>query len=301
MMKHLVNPFELSGKWFKANLHSHTTTSDGDLSVADRVAQYRKAGYDVLAITDHRVTNNVRGLSDEKMLVISGMEYHPPCPTSEIVFHLVALHIPQGFSFEDPQDAKRCAIQIKKVGGESVLAHPYWNGQRYEDFKYLLGSLAAMEVYNSTCDVEGRASSENEWSHCLDRDYLLPALGNDDTHDSSRHDLFGCWTWFKMPLLNAPNVLKALRCGACYASCGPVIHNFRIKDNKVQLRCSPVKKIYFIGNPGTGSCRRAEKDKSIKTYSADVPNSSYVRAVVVDAAGRKAWTNPILIKNHGAE
>ena len=51
-MHKTVNPFTVRGNWYKANLHTHTTVSDGALSPAERVEQYREAGYSVLAITD---------------------------------------------------------------------------------------------------------------------------------------------------------------------------------------------------------------------------------------------------------
>ncbi len=294
-MQRLVNPFEQSGKWYKANLHTHTTISDGKLSVPERVAQYRKAGYDILAITDHYVTNDIRGLSDKKMLVISGMEYHPPCPTTKGPYHILAVNIPYGFKFNDDEDANNCIAKVKKAGGESILAHPFWSGQAYEDFRCLRG-LAAVEIYNSTCDRHGQSSSENEWAYCLDRGHILSIVGNDDTHWVDSEDVCECWTWFKMPSLSVANVLASLRSGASYASCGPKIHDFRINGGKVRLRCSSVTKIHFIGGPGQGVRRRAGEGNSIMAHSIDIPdNWPYVRAVAVDAAGRRAWTNPIAL------
>ena len=57
--KDLVNPFAIKGKWYKAALHVHTTTSDGDVDVATRIKQYRDKGFDIVAITDHRKTNDL--------------------------------------------------------------------------------------------------------------------------------------------------------------------------------------------------------------------------------------------------
>lgn len=42
---------------YKANLHTHTTASDGDETVSDFVEAYYRAGYDILALTDHGVIN----------------------------------------------------------------------------------------------------------------------------------------------------------------------------------------------------------------------------------------------------
>lgn len=39
-----VNPFELPGQWYKANLHTHTTKSDGDVDLPVRVEQYKSHG-----------------------------------------------------------------------------------------------------------------------------------------------------------------------------------------------------------------------------------------------------------------
>ena len=43
----------------KANLHTHTTNSDGTFSPSEVIGFYADAGYDVLAFPDHRPTNHV--------------------------------------------------------------------------------------------------------------------------------------------------------------------------------------------------------------------------------------------------
>ena len=293
-MRHFENPFVLSGQWYKANLHTHTTVSDGRFTPAERADQYRGAGYHVLALTDHRRTSDVRGLSDRSMLVVSGMEYHPPCATRPDLYHLVAVNVPHGFAIRHPSDANRCIAQVKRAGGETILAHPYWTGHALADYAGLKG-LVAVEVYNATCDRAGRACSENEWSHGLDRGLLLPAVAVDDAHAGPGEDMFEGWTWLKMPGLSAANVLKALRSGACYGSCGPKIHDFRIDGGKVRVRCSPVRTIQFVSTNGSGARRRADEGKFITTFAIDVGRRQYIRAVVTDSAGKRAWTNPIFL------
>jgi len=41
-------------KWYKVNLHSHTTLSDGELESESLIEEYSKRRYYALAITDHR-------------------------------------------------------------------------------------------------------------------------------------------------------------------------------------------------------------------------------------------------------
>ncbi len=294
-MPHLVNPFERAGKWYKANLHTHTTASDGHLSLPEVVALYRKNRYDVLAITDHRATNDVRGLSDPKMLVISATEYHPPLPRGGGNYHLVAINVPHGFEFTDITDPNRCIAEVNSISGVSFLAHPYWSGIEYEDFRQLK-HLAAVEVYNTTCDGPGRACSENEWAYALDRRMRLPAVAVDDAHfKHDPPDAFGGWTWLKMRSRTVASVCAALRTGSFYASCGPTIHDFRIENRMVTIRCSPAQRIQFMGRHGKGLRRLAPEGKTIRSLSMPVPDWPFIRAVVTDRSGNRAWTNPIYL------
>ena len=67
--------FESEGRWFRGNLHMHTTDSDGRLDPVSAREEYRKAGYDFIAVTDHwHMSENVPS-KDGSMLEISGVEY----------------------------------------------------------------------------------------------------------------------------------------------------------------------------------------------------------------------------------
>ena len=58
----------------KVNLHMHTTLSDGSKTPEEAAEIYKKAGYDVVAITDHwihRDSGEIGGLR-----ILSGAEYN---------------------------------------------------------------------------------------------------------------------------------------------------------------------------------------------------------------------------------
>ena len=298
-MARFVNPFTIKGNWYKANFHTHTTASDGGLGVEAVVGNNRRKGYDVLVVSDHNATHDVRPLTSEKMLVISGIELHPPMRTFDSLFHIVAVNVPHGF---DPHSkaadqANALIRRVDKAGGLTILAHPYWCGIAYEDFKHLKG-LSAVEVWNTICEAgAGRGASENEWAYMIDRGMQLPCVGVDDTHSGGRPgatDTFGGWTWLKMPSLSTANVLRAIRTGACYASTGPRIHDFRITRGVATVRCSPAARIHFKAGPGEGESRYAVGGKLLRSFSTTVrAGCPFVRATVTDAAGRVAWSNPI--------
>ena len=71
MRKYLI-PDE--GKFYKANLHSHSTFSDGKLTPAEMKEFYQKHGYSVIAFTDHDIFLPHQELTDENFVAINGYE-----------------------------------------------------------------------------------------------------------------------------------------------------------------------------------------------------------------------------------
>lgn len=45
--------FDERRKWYRGNLHTHTTVSDGRYTPEEAIALYQRMGYDFLALTDH--------------------------------------------------------------------------------------------------------------------------------------------------------------------------------------------------------------------------------------------------------
>src|SRR5438552_18723934 len=58
--------------WLRCALHAHTTRSDGELAPQGLAAHYERAGYDVLAITDHWALTDAEPVGD--LLVIPSVE-----------------------------------------------------------------------------------------------------------------------------------------------------------------------------------------------------------------------------------
>ena len=95
------------------------------------------------------------------------------------------------------------------------------------------------------------------------------------------------------------DILEALTEGRFYSSCGPEIYDFYVKDKVAVVECSPAATVSFHSDmhPGyamrsvRGDITRAEYDF---TKNGDRYNN-YIRATVVDAKGRQAWTNPIFL------
>ncbi|MHC4563427.1 MAG: CehA/McbA family metallohydrolase [Planctomycetota bacterium] len=294
--RQLSNPFELSGKWYKAALHTHTSSSDGAWTPEVAAEMYRKKGYDVLALTDHERSNDIRGLSGPDFLVINGIELHPLFPGRKCRnHHIVGLGVPHGYpqSRAAQKDVGECMKQIEDLGGIAILAHPPGVNVRPHLYADMPG-LTAFELWASHQAKDGADDRERQWAEGLDAGIYLPAVATDDAHVDA--DVGTAWTWVKARSLSKRSVLAAIRTGACYASTGPEIKDFRATAETVEVRCSACVTITLLGPAGKRAERRApSKARGISVLSIPRPDWPFVRAVSVNRAGRKAWTNPILL------
>lgn len=288
---HLKNPFDSPGSWFKANFHTHTTTSDGDTVLAERVKEYQNRGYGILAITDHGKTNDVTGLSAEGFLVISGVETHPLCPGGD-PYHFVCINVPHPFDVESEPDPNARIRMVREAGGEVIIGHPYWCGHNLTHLLPIEDAVA-VEVYNATCTKIGKGFSSVHWDDMLDAGRLLPAVAVDDVHRG--RDKFMGWTMVRVENLSVDAVMDALRTGCYYASCGPTIEYAGVVDDKVIVRCSPVAEIHCIAQRSTGRSVYADGRPLLTEWEFPLNGKwRYVRIEVVDEVGRHAWTNPLV-------
>jgi len=290
---HFKNPFDCPGSWYKANLHTHTTTSDGDVDPEERARQYREQGYQILAITDHHKTNDISGFSTDGFLVISGIETHPDCPGGD-PYHFVCLNVPLGFDCSEEPDPNARIRMVRDAGGEVIIAHPYWCGHNLNHLLPIEGAIA-VEVYNATCSKIGKAFSSVHWDDLSNAGRILPAVAVDDVHRG--RDIFMGWTMVKAESLTVESVMDALRGGCFYASTGPVIEDARIEDGKVMVKCSPAREIHFIAQRSSGGAVYSDDGEPITQAEWPVhPHWKYVRVEVVDADGGRAWTNPFILQ-----
>ena len=71
----MVKMFPEQTNWYKGNLHSHTTDSDGTLTPEEAVKAYREHGYSVLCLSDHNVFSDYREkYNREDFLILPGTE-----------------------------------------------------------------------------------------------------------------------------------------------------------------------------------------------------------------------------------
>lgn len=304
----MSDPWRSDGAWLRCALHTHSTRSDGELAPRNLARHYERAGYDVLAVTDHwRIT----GAPNEKLLVIAGVELNCILPGARDG-HVLGLGVA---AREDElralahahADLAATADWIEAHGGISFLAHPYWTGVTPGTLE-LPENVLGIEVYNAGCELEvGRGLSAVHWDELLESGRLCGAIATDDSHHPG-FDSGLAWTWVRARERSQAAVLEALAAGAFYASAGPRLEDVRVEGETVEVRCSPCRAVTIVSGRTLGAAVNAGRlgyrhrghvlewspEGLVVRARLAVPLAArHIRVEVTDAYGRKAWANPV--------
>ena len=296
-------PFRLPGRFYRGNLHTHSTESDGFLSPESVAELYRSQGYDFIAITDHfspawdyQITDSAT-LRDDGFTTIIGAELHTPGLSSGLPWHIVAVGLPLDFAAPTAKETgAELAARAADAGAFVGLAHPAWYGLLPEEAREV-DAAHAIEVYNETCSIlNGSGESWYLADMLLSEGRRLTAFGSDDMHGGDdRSDSFGAWVWVRAESLDPDALVAALKAGHYYTSQGPLIHDIAIDGSELTVSCSPASSIYLTGTAARSY--RAHGQRLVDArFSTDLFEDSYCRITIVDAAGKRAWSNPIWLE-----
>ncbi|MBQ2976402.1 MAG: CehA/McbA family metallohydrolase [Clostridia bacterium] len=287
---------------WKGNLHTHTRNSDGRKEAADVVKLYEEAGYDFLALTDHRKVTDPAQF-DTSVLLIPGIEldYFITNRHRQAV-HLVGVGVEKGIMdfpgiMENPENGIRAVLSQQ---GAVILAHPAWSLNEPDVIARLKDrGVCATEIFNNVSQPPwnaDRADSSSILDLCNGDGCCLPVVGGDDAHFYNG-DACGAFLMISAETLSQESVLDALKNGRVYASQGPRIESAVLENGVFTVRCSPAEQIIFYSNmPWVGGRCRREHHMTESSYELNLEKETFIRAEITDAQGRKAWTSPIQLK-----
>ncbi|MBO4406407.1 MAG: PHP domain-containing protein [Clostridia bacterium] len=306
-MKRFLFPEE--GRFFKANLHSHTTVSDGTLTPAEMKELYKANGYSILACTDHEKMVPHHDLTDPDFLMITGFEmgfderWHGDFLDARCCdINLLALD--PGMT-EQPEHIREynaaCindAIRLCREKGFFVTYnHPHWSQEHFGEYLGYAG-MNAMEICNYSSLVDGYDEYNADLYHnYLKRGDRLYVIGTDDNHNrrtpgTRMYDSFGAFTMIKAASLDYASVARALLAGHFYASQGPEIRSLWIEDGFLHVECSPADRVIVTVPRRRCMSRYDEETGLISHASFDMKKEDgWFRVTVIDKAGLKADTN----------
>ena len=99
-----LSAFSAPGRFWRGNLHTHSTRSDGVLPPEEVCRRYRAEGYDFLALTDHFVGKfgypivDTVPLRSEGFTTLLGAELHSGPMQNGELWHILAVGLPPDFA-----------------------------------------------------------------------------------------------------------------------------------------------------------------------------------------------------------
>lgn len=186
------------GTFYKANLHCHSTHSDGRLTVQKIKEVYKEHGYSIVAFSDHNKLINHMDLCDENFLPITSIEIDitdntkawPYAPTYHINFFSKEPYAEKFIDVERKYDVNVINDMIKRANESGFLAqynHPRWSFQNASDFLPLKG-LFGFEIFNTGCEVEMfDGYGDYEYEMYVMHGNRCACVATDDNHNG--HDL----------------------------------------------------------------------------------------------------------------
>lgn len=318
----MIDLLRRNGPFRKANLHSHTTKTDGRMTALEVKEWYKEHGYEIVAFTDHSVYFNYPELKDEHFLPIAGVEtdfcsYDPDFPQKKMIScHInfwqecpespLAVYVPETHEYR--VDTINAYIEaMKKNGFYCCLNHPGWSMLPGNDIEHIDG-LDAVEVYNHGAEWNNNCGNGNiEYAMYLNSGHRAWAIAADDNHAgiggkdidlTHDDDTLGGWIEISMPALTVRHFFEAFRNGSFYATQGPKIYDYYIDENrdKIVVRCSPVKNISIKGNH-IGLAAHVNSNRNDITY-AEFPlagireTNQYFRLEIWTTDMKRAFSQP---------
>lgn len=216
-----VDPDLAALRPYKGDTHLHTCRSDGKGEPFEVACNYRAAGYDFIAVTDHGryypsdELQAEMGILTDRFYVMHGEEVHPKGGS---YFHVVSLNANRHVSavFEENPDYVKAQIErivaqedfsalpdpyaaayrifiaeeIRRAGGFAVLAHPFWEtDQEYNyqpvECRYHIknGHFDALELFGGN-DGTGNGNNllELVYHELRAEGCRIPIVGSSDAH-----------------------------------------------------------------------------------------------------------------------
>lgn len=295
-------PFSQPGRFWRGNLHTHSTLSDGHLSPEAVCRFYREAGYDFLALTDHFLERYDYPIADTRpfrckdFTTLIGAELHTGKTELGQLWHILSVGLPLDFAPNRPgETGPEIAARALEAGAFVAAAHPAWYGLTEGDVRSL-GPIHAIEVFNGTAvDHNDKPDSMYMLDLMLMRGGRYTACATDDAHfNPERHDAMRGWVYVKSEALEEQALLAALKARRYYSSTGPQIFDIRVEAGDTAIiRCSPAERVFVTsygawvqGARGSGL---TEVELTVKPFQ----DIGWFRVTVRDSRGGRAWSNPI--------
>ena len=249
---------QATARGFGAALHAHTTESDGELAPPLLAAHYERAGYDVLAITDHwKIADAEDGRAARRPE--RRAELRPPRRARR---PRARVRRPR-----DPGRAPRArgrvlrprrdrALDRRRTAASPTSRTRTGRASRPERSSSPRASSA------SRCSTPAASSRSVAASpRCTGTSCSRPGGSARRSRPTTRtipgSTPVSPGRWLRVAEPSRDGVLAALRDGAFYASSGPALHDVRRVGETVEVRCSPCRSVTLVSGKTMGAAVNA--------------------------------------------
>lgn len=238
---------------FRGDLHAHSTASDGSEATEIVAANYRRAGFDFFAQTDHHLfwpsvrceayyadkpvdlhimrgeevhspNNHVHIINAGGRASVNEMfEKDPQGYDREVKALMAELAMPEGVNAYEYAACIWVFRRIKENGGLAIFAHPHWMADVYHVPQRLTDALFASREFDAFELLGGHELHSNNlqtayYFEAREKGMAYPGVGSSDSHGT----VDGMWfTWMSTVVFAQKNdtesIQKAIRGGYCAA------------------------------------------------------------------------------------
>ncbi len=312
-----------ASNWYKGNIHTHTTKSDGDADPKAVVRWFRKHKYDFLVLSDHNhLTVLEYGANQRRFkrpLLIPGEEVSISINQGETPIHINGIGITR---LIEPIDAggivptmQANVDAIIDAGGIASLNHPNFRWAFNDEHVKQVNGASMLEVYNAvnltnSYGAPGRPSAEEIWDRVLSAGKVIWGVASDDSHNyldflPGLSNPGRGWLMVKAPELSQEALVESMASGDFYSSTGVSLTNLEQSRDAISLEIEQewtevygdmrewdqVYTVEFIGRDGVVLDEQVGQEATYRIRG----DEGYVRAKVTGSGGVRAWTQPVIL------
>ncbi|WP_343422942.1 phosphotransferase [Candidatus Flexifilum breve] len=293
-------PFAKPGQFYKGNLHTHSTNSDGRISVEARCAS--STGSTVTTSCPSPITFWKTTAIRTPMRRLTTRRISSPCagrnctranPVLGELWHILANGLPLDFARPTPDETgPEIAQRALATGAFVTVAHPAWYNLSEEDV-ISLSDTHAIEIINGiSADHSDKIDSVYMLDVMLARGYRFTALATDDAHfKPDFRDTLRGWTWVKSEALTPEAILAALKRGDFYSSTGPLIHDVQVTPGEtIKIRCSPCESVFVTGKGSWAAYKHGHNITEVELSIRSLKSPTAVSPCAMLMAGARGRT-----------
>ncbi len=299
--------------WYKGNIHTHTTESDGDAEPEVVTRWYRRHGYDFLVLSDHNhltlLEYGDRKRRFKRPLMVPGEEV-----TTNILGGTVPVHI-NGIGISrvvEPIDAGGIVATlqanvnaIRDAGGIASINHPNLRWAFDHDAIKQVTGASLLEIFNghpgsNNLGGSGTPSAPEIWDGVLSSGKAIFGVATDDSHKYHDYSLDMSnpgrgWVFVRAEELTTEAIVNGLSSGEFYASTGVTLQDLCLSEDKLEIEIQQnayqVYNTTFSGRDGVV----LKQSGCLKSSYRPRGDEGYVRVTVLSSAGGMAWCQPVFL------